>query len=65
MASADLDPIFVKGLKLLLSRSKEAEDQLKQMLDEVLDQRKKEIANKSVVGFVRLMTFASHLICWL
>lgn len=62
MASADLDPTFVKGLKLLLSRSKESHDQLRQMLDEVLDQRKKEIANKSVVTIVLLMNFASQLI---
>lgn len=63
MASADLDPSFVKGLKLLLSKSKESHDQLKQMLDEVLDQRKKEVANKSVVNnIVLLMTFACQLI---
>lgn len=50
MASSDLDPSFVKALKLLLSRSKESTEQLKQMADELIDQRKKEIANRIAAG---------------
>ena len=48
MAAMDLDPMFVKALRLLQSRSKESTDQLKQMLDEVLAQRRAEKASFKV-----------------
>lgn len=40
MAATDLDPLFVKALKLLNSKSKESAAQLKAMLDEAIAQRK-------------------------
>ena len=40
MASTDLDPVFVKALRLMHSKSKEAGDQLRQMLDDLIAQRK-------------------------
>lgn len=40
MASLDLDPIFVKGLKLLHSKSKDSADQLRQMIDDLIAQKK-------------------------
>lgn len=40
MSSLDLDPVFVKALKLLHSKSKDSAAQLKQMLDDCIAQRK-------------------------
>merc|ERR1711988_909251 len=40
MAAMELDPLFVKALKLLHSKSKEFTDQLRDMLNEVLNKRK-------------------------
>ncbi|KAK3102204.1 hypothetical protein FSP39_009589 [Pinctada imbricata] len=40
MATTDLDPVFVKALRLLHSKREDAADQLKQMLDDVISQRK-------------------------
>ncbi|KAF8777119.1 integrator complex subunit 12-like [Argiope bruennichi] len=40
MASTDLDPLFVKGLRLLHSKNKDSTEQLKQLLDEVIAQTK-------------------------
>jgi hypothetical protein len=48
MTSSDLDPLFLKALKLLQSRSKESRDQLRQLYDEVVIQRKTELAAKRV-----------------
>ena len=36
----DLDPIFVKALKLLHSKAKDSTSQLKAMLDDAIAQRK-------------------------
>lgn len=36
----DLDPMFVKALRLLHSKSKDSADQLKQLLDDVLHAKK-------------------------
>lgn len=44
MASDDLDPIFVKALKLLLSKSNDSIGKLKHLADEFIEQRKKEVA---------------------
>ena len=49
MTSYDLDPVFVKALKLLQSRSKDSYFQLKQMYDEVVAQRRDEAAIKRVM----------------
>jgi len=46
MASLDLDPVFVKALKLLHSRSKDSATQLKQMLDDAIAQRKGQSKSK-------------------
>ena len=40
MTSQDLDPVFVKALRLMHSKSKESGDQLRQMLDDLIAQRK-------------------------
>ena len=40
MAAIELDPIFVKALKLLHSKSQESTDKLRDMLNEVLNKRK-------------------------
>lgn len=48
MASSDLDPLFIKALKLLQSRSKESRYQLRQLYDEVVAERKGELAMKQV-----------------
>ena len=48
MTSTDLDPIFVKALKLLQSRSKDSYFHLKQMYDEVVAQRRYDAAVKRV-----------------
>ena len=40
MAATDLDPLFVRALKLLNSKSKESAAQLKAMVDEAIAQRK-------------------------
>ena len=36
----DLDPMFVKGLRLLHSKSKDSAEQLKQLLDDAIAQSK-------------------------
>ncbi|CAL1284285.1 unnamed protein product [Larinioides sclopetarius] len=46
MASTDLDPLFVKGLRLLHSKSKDSTEQLKQLLDEVIAQSKQSAQSK-------------------
>jgi len=51
MASSDLDPVFVKALKLLQSRSKDSYFQLKQMYDEVVAQRRTDSAVKRVIQY--------------
>lgn len=43
MAVSELDPVFIKALKLLHSKNKDAADQLKELLDDVLAQRKKQV----------------------
>jgi len=48
MMSGDLDPVFVKALKLLQSRSKDSYFQLRQMYDDVVAQRKAEAVIKRV-----------------
>lgn len=40
MATLELDPLFVKALRLLHSKNKDSADQLKQLLDDVLAQKK-------------------------
>ncbi|XP_035204459.1 integrator complex subunit 12-like [Stegodyphus dumicola] len=40
MASTELDPLFVKGLRLLHSKSRESADQLKMLLDDAIAQSK-------------------------
>ncbi|KAL3841548.1 hypothetical protein ACJMK2_019673 [Sinanodonta woodiana] len=40
MATLELDPVFVKALKLLHSKAKDSTEQLKQMLDDVIAQRR-------------------------
>ena len=42
----ELDPLFLKALKLLNSRNKDAIDQLKKLLDDVLGKRKDEYDRK-------------------
>jgi len=54
MSSSDLDPVFVKALKLLQSRSKDSYFQLKQMYDEVVAQRRAEAAIKRVIYFTEM-----------
>ena len=49
MTSQDLDPVFVKALRLMHSKSKEAGDQLRQMLDDLIAQRKGLMQNKVIV----------------
>jgi len=49
MLSSDLDPVFVKALKLLQSRSKDSYFQLKQMYDDVVAQRRADAAIKRVM----------------
>jgi hypothetical protein len=39
MASLDLDPLFARALRLMHSKSKDSEDQLRAMLDEAIKQR--------------------------
>lgn len=39
MASLDLDPTFARALRLMHSKSKDSEDQLRAMLDEAIKQR--------------------------
>ena len=48
MSAVELDPLFLKALKLLNSRSKESTEQLKQLLDDVLAQRKLSVSEKKV-----------------
>jgi len=65
MASSDLDPVFVKALKLLQSRSKDSYFQLKQMYDEVVAQRRHDAAIKRVIYLSRVpcFLFFGHIIC--
>jgi integrator complex subunit 12 len=46
MTSLDLDPVFVKALKLLHSKSKESGALLKQMLDDAIAQKKGQSKSK-------------------
>ena len=46
MTSQDLDPLFVKALRLMHSKSKESGEQLKQMLDDLIAQRKAQMQSK-------------------
>ena len=48
MTAVELDPLFVRALKLLQSKSKDAADQLKQMHDDVISQRKLGVQEKKV-----------------
>ena len=48
MMSTELDPVFVKALKLLQSRSKDSYFQLRQMYDEAVAHRRAEAAIKRV-----------------
>ena len=48
MTAVELDPLFVRALKLLQSKSKDAADQLKQMHDDVISQRKFGFQEKKV-----------------
>ena len=50
MAVQELDPTFVRALKLLQSRSKESTEQLRQILHELTEQRKAELASKRVLS---------------
>lgn len=52
MASDDLDPIFVKALKLLLSKSNDSIGKLKHLADEFIEQRKKEVAIEIAVVII-------------
>ena len=52
MSALDLDPLFLKALKLLHSKSKDAAEQLKAMHDEVVAKKKFEIASKRVIIMV-------------
>lgn len=45
----DLDPMFVKGLRLLHSKSKDSADQLKQLLDDAIAQSKQSVHAKDRV----------------
>lgn len=54
MTSSDLDPVFVKALKLLQSRSKDSYFQLRQMYDDVVAQRKAEcVIKREIDGSVK------------
>ncbi|XP_054708056.1 integrator complex subunit 12-like [Uloborus diversus] len=46
MAVSDLDPLFVKGLRLLHSKSKDSADQLKMLLDDLIAQSKQSAHSK-------------------
>ena len=48
MTAVELDPLFVRALKLLQSKSKDAADQLKQMHDDIISQRKLGVQEKKV-----------------
>ena len=43
MAAVDLDPMFVKALKLLHSRSKDSTEQLRQMLNDVIAKKRSKL----------------------
>lgn len=63
MASTELDPIFVKGLRLLHSKNKDSAEQLKQLLDDVILQSKQSAHTKdriytSVKLVLRLLFFS-------
>ena len=58
MATTELDPLFVKALRLLHSKSKDSADQLKQMLDDVRNQRKgQKVNNCNDIIFSNVMPF--------
>ncbi|GFW38469.1 integrator complex subunit 12 [Trichonephila clavipes] len=46
MTSPELDPLFVKGLRLLHSKAKDSTEQLKQLLDDVIAQTKQSSHSK-------------------
>ena len=61
MASQDLNPLFVKALRLMHSKSKEAGDQLKQMLDDLIAQRKAQMQSKvSDLSQLMRLWYLSH-----
>jgi hypothetical protein len=60
MASSDLDPLFLKALKLLQSRSKESRDQLRQLYDEIVAQRRAELDAKRVRFCALVIFLRSH-----
>ena len=65
MAVQELDPTFVRALKLLQSRSKESTEQLRQILHELTEQRKAELASKRVLSklyIVRLLRQRLHAV---
>lgn len=49
MAAVELDPLFVKGLRLLHSKNKDSAEQLKQLLDEAIAQSKQSVHAKDRV----------------
>lgn len=46
MTSMELDPLFVKGLRLLHSKNKDSAEQLKQLLDDAIAQSKQSVHAK-------------------
>ena len=57
MTTLDLDPIFVKALKLLHSKSKESGILLKQMLDDAIAQKKGQSKSKVANSCKHLFKF--------
>lgn len=56
MTMTDLDPTFIKALRLLHSKSKDSADQLKQMLDDVLHSKKgQKVFKNRIWKFARWM----------
>ena len=47
MAVFELDPVFIKALKLLHSNNKDAAEQLKQMYYDAVGKSKKEVAENN------------------
>lgn len=57
MTMTDLDPTFIKALRLLHSKSKDSADQLKQMLDDVLHSKK---GQKVFINRIRKFPYWMH-----
>lgn len=49
MATFDLDPLFLKGLRLLHSKAKDSADQLRQLLEDVLNQKHHSSSNPASI----------------